>query len=30
MCCDEPPPAALLEGVAQFNRAEFFEQHETL
>jgi uncharacterized protein len=30
MCCDEPPPPALLEGVAQFNRAEFFEQHETL
>ena len=30
MCCDEPPPPALLEGVAQFNRADFFEQHETL
>jgi predicted metal-dependent hydrolase len=30
MCCDEPPPPALLEGIAQFNRAEFFEQHETL
>lgn len=28
--CDEPPPRLLLEGVAQFNRGEFFEQHETL
>ena len=28
--CDEPPPALLLEGIAQFNRGEFFEQHETL
>ena len=30
MACDEPPPALLLEGIAQFNRGEFFEQHETL
>jgi predicted metal-dependent hydrolase len=30
MSCDEPPPAALLAGIAQFNRGEFFEQHETL
>ena len=30
MSCDEPPPRALLEGLAQFNRGEFFEQHETL
>jgi predicted metal-dependent hydrolase len=30
MCCEEHPPAALLEGIAQFNRGEFFEQHETL
>ena len=30
MSCDEPPPAALLEGLAQFNRGEYFEQHETL
>src|SRR6476660_1873154 len=30
MCCDEPPPALLLAGIAQFNRGEFFEQHETL
>src|SRR6195256_4104035 len=30
MSCDEPPPDALLEGIAQFNRGEFFEQHETL
>ena len=28
--CDDPPPAALLEGIEQFNRQEFFEQHETL
>ena len=30
MSCDEPPPPGLLEGIAQFNRGEFFEQHETL
>lgn len=24
------PPLLLLEGVAQFNRGEYFEQHETL
>ena len=30
MSCHEPPPAALLEGIAQFNRGEYFEQHETL
>jgi predicted metal-dependent hydrolase len=30
MSCDELPPALLLEGIAQFNRGEFFEQHETL
>lgn len=28
--CDEAPPALLLEGIAQFNRGEYFEQHETL
>ena len=28
--CSEPPPALLLAGVEQFNRGEFFEQHETL
>jgi predicted metal-dependent hydrolase len=28
--CDEPPPPLLIEGVAQFNRGEYFEQHETL
>jgi hypothetical protein len=28
--CQEPPSAALLQGIAQFNRGEFFEQHETL
>ncbi|MGE5244049.1 MAG: DUF309 domain-containing protein [Betaproteobacteria bacterium] len=28
--CDEPPPALLLEGIAQFNRGEYFAQHETL
>ena len=32
MCdfCREPPPPLLKEAVAQFNRGEFFEQHETL
>ena len=30
MCCEELPPPALLEGIEQFNRGEFFEQHETL
>ena len=30
MPCDEAPPAQLLEGIAQFNRGEYFEQHETL
>ena len=30
MSCFEPPPPQLLEGIAQFNRGEFFEQHETL
>src|ERR1700710_228888 len=30
MSCDAPPPLELLEGIAQFNRGEFFEQHETL
>jgi uncharacterized protein len=30
MCCEDPPPPALVEGIAQFNRGEFFEQHETL
>ncbi len=28
--CLEPPPALLRRGIAQFNRGEFFEQHETL
>jgi hypothetical protein len=28
--CQEPPSPALLQGIAQFNRGEFFEQHETL
>src|SRR5216117_1716414 len=28
--CDESPPFLLLEGIAQFNRGEYFEQHETL
>jgi predicted metal-dependent hydrolase len=30
VCCEEPPPRLLIEGVAQFNRGEFFEQHETI
>ena len=28
--CGEPAPARLVEGIAQFNRGEYFEQHETL
>ena len=28
--CAESPPPLLLEGIAQFNRGEYFEQHETL
>jgi uncharacterized protein len=28
--CHEPPPPELLAGIAQFNRGEYFEQHETL
>jgi len=28
--CLEPPPTLLLRGIEQFNRGEFFEQHETL
>jgi len=28
--CDDPPPPALLHGIEEFNRQEFFEQHETL
>jgi len=28
--CDEPAPQLLLDGIAQFNRGEYFEQHETL
>src|SRR5881275_3277975 len=28
--CNEAPPALMLEGIAQFNRGEYFEQHETL
>jgi predicted metal-dependent hydrolase len=30
MWCEEPPPPQLLDGIAEFNRGEFFEQHETL
>jgi predicted metal-dependent hydrolase len=30
MSCDDPPPPQLLAGIAQFNRGEYFEQHETL
>lgn len=30
MRCSDPPPRLLLEGIAQFNRGEYFEQHETL
>lgn len=28
--CHEAPPADLLQGIAQFNRQEYFEAHETL
>jgi predicted metal-dependent hydrolase len=28
--CHEPPPPLLLAGIEQFNRGDFFEQHETL
>ena len=28
--CEELPPPLLREAVAQFNRGEYFEQHETL
>jgi len=28
--CDEAPPPLLREAVEQFNRGEYFEQHETL
>ncbi|MGD9893369.1 MAG: DUF309 domain-containing protein [Dehalococcoidia bacterium] len=28
--CGDPPSPALREGIAEFNRGEFFEQHETL
>ena len=28
--CDEACPAALRQGIEQFNRGEYFEQHETL
>src|SRR5215212_3085442 len=30
MSCEEPPPPQLIDGIAQFNRGEFFEQHVTL
>jgi uncharacterized protein len=28
--CQDPPPPALLQAIEEFNRREFFEQHETL
>ncbi|MFN8556972.1 MAG: DUF309 domain-containing protein [Dehalococcoidia bacterium] len=28
--CGDPPSLALLQGIAEFNRGQFFEQHETL
>jgi predicted metal-dependent hydrolase len=28
--CDDDPPPELLRGIDEFNRQEFFEQHETL
>ena len=30
MCCEEAPPGELVDAIAQFNRGEYFEQHETL
>lgn len=29
-CCRRPPPKALLKGIEEFNRREYFECHETL
>lgn len=28
--CADPPPPGLREGIEEFNRGKFFEQHETL
>src|SRR5690348_4124817 len=28
--CGDPPPAALRHGIAQFNRGEYYQCHETL
>ena len=28
--CHEPAPRLLLRGIEQFNRGDYFEQHETL
>jgi len=28
--CEEPAPQLLLDAIEQFNRGEYFEQHETL
>ena len=28
--CREPAPVLLLQGIEEFNRGEYFEQHETL
>jgi hypothetical protein len=28
--CGDPPPARLRQGIEEFNRGQFFEQHETL
>lgn len=30
MCCAEPPPPLLLEGIALFNEGRYYEQHECL
>jgi uncharacterized protein len=30
MCCAEPPPPLLLEGIALFNEGRFYEQHDIL
>lgn len=30
LACGDPPSPTLLQGIRQFNRRQFFEQHETL
>ena len=30
MDCNDPPPAGLLKAIAEFNRRQYFQSHETL